>query len=104
MAELKASLEPGDQIYVYYGAEPAFRYYFGDNLNGEWVRSAYGRVYPERYLSEIEEMAAKPGRVWMVFSHCWGNECQLIPELEARFGNVQLVSEQTNALLFLLDN
>lgn len=60
----------GDQIYVYYGAVPAFSFYaaqygFGP---GEFVEGGFHRWQPDLYLTEIDRTLGA-GRTWFVFSH-----------------------------------
>lgn len=68
---LRANLEPGDQVYVYYAAEPAFRYYTRkepiDHLVG-------GQV--DELDRDLRREAARlaPGRVWTVFAHTFREE------------------------------
>lgn len=70
MKEVADHRRAGDQIYVYYGAVPAFSFYavrygFGP---GEFVEGTFHRWQPELYLSEIDR-ALGAGRTWFVFSH-----------------------------------
>jgi multisubunit Na+/H+ antiporter MnhB subunit len=63
-----------DEIYVYYGAAPSFRYYapFYDLQDGRYLLGTAYREEPDRYLEEISAFEGSP-RVWFVFSHnCWG--------------------------------
>ncbi|MDQ7744663.1 hypothetical protein [Hydrogenophaga pseudoflava] len=70
MKEVAERRRPGDQIYVYYGAVPAFSFYaarygFGPD---EFVEGRFHRWEPALYLSEIDG-ALGAGRTWLVFSH-----------------------------------
>ena len=70
MKEVVEHRRPGDQIYVYYGAVPAFSFYaaqYGFGA-GEFVEGRFHRWQPDLYLSEIDQ-ALGPGRTWFVFSH-----------------------------------
>lgn len=64
--------QEGDQLYVYYGARPAFMYYdaqfgFGDN---DTVPGEAGRDNWSQYWTEIDRVRGRP-RVWLLFSHVW---------------------------------
>lgn len=68
---IKDNLQPGDVIFVYYGAEPAFRYYapYYDLWAPESIligtKSLTG---PDKYIRELEPLRERK-RVWMIFSH-----------------------------------
>lgn len=70
MADLVARRQPGDQIYVYYGAVPAFEFYADQYGVGEaeYVAGAFHRSQPGEYLKDIDAQI-RPGRVWVVFAH-----------------------------------
>jgi Dolichyl-phosphate-mannose-protein mannosyltransferase len=97
---LTSSYQSGDRVYVYYGAGPAFRYYFRDN-NAQLVYSVYARTAPEEYQTQLDSVFSKQGRVWMVFTHCWSTECQSITEYASGLRNVELVKAESDASLFL---
>lgn len=67
--------EEDDLVYVYYGAIPAFTYYFqtrGFAIKRENVIiGASARNDPERYLSELPVIARGRERVWVLFSHIY---------------------------------
>lgn len=70
MKEVADHRRAGDQIYVYYGAVPAFSFYatqygFG---SGEFVEGTFHRWQPDLYLTEIDRTLGA-GRTWFVFSH-----------------------------------
>ena len=70
MQQVADHRRPGDHIYVYYGAVPAFSFYatrygFG---HGEFVEGTFHRWQPDLYLAEIDR-ALGAGRTWFVFSH-----------------------------------
>jgi hypothetical protein len=83
IAYVKTHFQPGDQIYVYYGAVPAFNYYA--NINSlEVTRRVNGaelRSQPEKYWQDISQLF-KNGRTWVIFSHIYtgakGSEKDLI--------------------------
>lgn len=70
MKELATRRRPGDRIYVYYGAVPAFEFYapqYGIALD-EFLRGESHRWQHDLYLSEIDRDLGA-GRTWFVFSH-----------------------------------
>jgi hypothetical protein len=68
--------EGSDFIYVYYGAIPAFKYYFSKyNLQSiEIVDGIESRDNPYNYVTDLEKLKGK-NKVWFVFAHNynWGN-------------------------------
>jgi hypothetical protein len=75
--------QPGDQIYVYYGALPAFDYYAGRYglADAPVIRGVASRDDWTRYAADVAGLRGRP-RVWIVFSHVydWGaaNEERLV--------------------------
>ncbi len=108
MNELKARHRPGDTIYVYYGAEPATRFYAA-RLELEGLPYDYGtraRSRPSTYLQEIEDHLGEQ-RAWFVFAHDHfgdvGNERQYILEALNCVGQQQLEVRRPGAHLYLYD-
>ncbi len=101
LSQLKANLQPEDRIYVYYSAEGAFRYYLRDQSNATFIGKAF-RGTPEKYLSEINPLIQVPGRIWLVFSHCFKNECNLIRDHVNLTRPVELVAENPDVWLYLV--
>jgi len=72
LAEVRQEWQPGDLLYVYYGAEPAFRFYnrsFGF-APGEYRVGVEAREREEwaRYAADIEALDGRQ-RVWVIFTH-----------------------------------
>ena len=61
---------PGDQIFVYYGAVPEFRFYAPafNIANDAYISGSRHRTDPPAYRAELDQ-SLKSGRVWFVFSH-----------------------------------
>ncbi|MGE5277198.1 MAG: hypothetical protein ACM3SU_09400 [Acidobacteriota bacterium] len=70
LAYVAARRQPQDAIYVYYGAELAFRYY-GPRFGLEPAMASFGachREEPRAYLREIDLFRGRP-RLWVIFAH-----------------------------------
>jgi hypothetical protein len=82
---VSAEREPGDAIYVYYGAAPAFAYYEkrGEMRGGTGVSSGVSadtggchRGDPARYVEELDRYRGR--RLWLVVGHSVGGEDSLL--------------------------
>jgi hypothetical protein len=72
MEYLRDSYKEGDQIFVYYWTEPAFRYYapkFGFGAD-DYLASARHSENPEGNIAEIAPLLGHK-RVWFIFSHVY---------------------------------
>ena len=75
LAQVRERWQPGDRLYVYYGALPAFEFYSRDMpfptecvVKGTEARSNSGE-----YRQQLAALHGQP-RVWLVFSHRHKNE------------------------------
>jgi hypothetical protein len=59
--------QPGDRVYVYYGAVPTFTYY-GDTTR--MVRGGCHRNDWRKYLDELDAFRGTP-RLWLVVAHAF---------------------------------
>jgi 4-amino-4-deoxy-L-arabinose transferase-like glycosyltransferase len=70
LAQLQKEIRPGDKVFVYYSAVPAYLFYTRDNplpVPAEAVTfGVEHRDDPAAYRAEVEQLH---GRVWVVFSH-----------------------------------
>jgi hypothetical protein len=84
LEELRAAIQPGDRVYVYAGAVPAFNFYTRERpLPCAGV--ALGGEYRGSPAAAREELAALRGRVWLDFSHARVLEVPLLrAALDAR--------------------
>lgn len=66
----RANWRDGDFLYLYYGAEPAYRYYTrgGDFTGGRAAVSPEARADWDAYLDDIARLEST-GRTWVLFSH-----------------------------------
>ncbi len=70
LAQLAARRQPGDALYVFYGAERALRFY-GPRVGIAVSEATIGgchRGEPRDYLRELDRFRGRP-RVWVVFAH-----------------------------------
>lgn len=106
LAQTMSSLyQPGDRIYIYYYAIPAFRYY--DRAHSDqWI---YGAQWSDADVNDpehsgqfraLDAMLSESGRVWMVFSHCW-EECQIIQSYVAKQRTFELINRDVDTWLYL---
>ncbi|MFN8582483.1 MAG: hypothetical protein U0163_16100 [Gemmatimonadaceae bacterium] len=108
LAHIREGWRPGDQLYVYTGAEPAFAYYaptFGlaevPVIHGTQARDDW-----QRNFDEVDRLRGR-GRVWMLFSHVysWGlaNEERLWLFRADQIGTRLDAFAQTEASSYLYD-
>lgn len=97
---LSSSFRYGDRIYIYYGAVPAFKYYYQNNTD-QWVIGVSGRRQPEKYFSQLNEVFSEQGRVWMIFSHIYYDEATLIIDYASQLRTVDEVLTDDGVKLFL---
>jgi hypothetical protein len=102
---LKPRLAEADTIYVYYGAEPAFRYY-SNRLNLGQANVIYGsrfRLEPRQYLDELASGLSQD-EMWFVFAHDYfsdiGNEREYILRFLDCLGDQELEYRRPGAHLY----
>ena len=109
--ELKDQVKSEDMIYVYYGAAPAFRYYYqskfyrmADKRNIIW--GELHRDDPEKYIADLEKILQKNMRIWIIFSHYWENERSQIVDYLNKRGNLEMniINTGVSAYLFKMDS
>ena len=110
---LAAARQPGDGLYVYSLAIPAFRYYeqrrdpaAGARLRGgvaEWLPAALrASDHPERDTAALDATLATSERSWLVFSHCYGTRrCEPLERRAAGRAELETVEAQIDATLYL---
>ena len=97
---LESLLRKDDLIYVYYGAQPAFEYYFRGH-DHPFVRGVESRQAPEKYLQQLSEVLAQGRRVWIVISHSRYSEGDMIIRYVAGLREGGLVCREKGVYLFL---
>lgn len=93
-----------DIIYVYYGAQPAFKYYYPfQNNNKRIVYGIKSRDKNQKYFAEIDTLLKNQNiRVWFVFSHDYKSEIELISaHLVKKYGAVEASSDEGTSLLLI---
>jgi len=109
LADLARRRLPGDEIYVYYAAEPAYRFY-GPRVALGLDGTAFGRCHrgePRRYLRELDAFRGQP-RVWVVRTHVYRElfEAEIVDAYLSRMGSRKeaLRAEGAEAVLWDLSN
>ncbi len=124
IAHLKANIQPGDALFVYYGASDAFEFYAGVDeilrqpddrgpvryVNVHWngvnvpvlVEPASDRQEPLKFAERFDTWAAQHDRVWFLFSHNWRDErADWVNRLERTYTLADRIeSENASAHLF----
>jgi uncharacterized membrane protein len=98
---LSRDFETGDKIYVYYSAKPAFTYYYRDNIESQ-IYGISSRRDPNKYYQEIDKLLLSYNRIWLVFSHCYANECELIPKHVSEKHRVDLIASDNGTWLYIV--
>ncbi len=98
--QLKTNLQPGDKVYVYYAAEFAFRYYFRGQDTPVFIGKSH-RGNNALYFSELSSWIQPPGRIWILFTHCYQTECDQIRDYFQASRPVELVQSENDVLLYL---
>jgi hypothetical protein len=84
LEQMRPEMRPGDRVYVYYSAVPAYTFYTRDHaVPAEVVTfGTEHRDDPSQYLAELNQLH---GRVWVIFSHPHKHEETMIKSaLESR--------------------
>ncbi|MFX0201025.1 MAG: hypothetical protein ACFFCW_33310 [Candidatus Hodarchaeota archaeon] len=63
----------GDQVYVYWAAEPAFLFYAKDRFNGSYIIGVKSFRDPFAYMQDMKYICGL-GRVWVLFSAVYGQQ------------------------------
>jgi hypothetical protein len=109
LQNLAANVQSGDSIYVYWGAIPAFQYYWDSRSTGvghsrvEVVLGTIGATDPDAYEAEIEPLLSRSRRVWIVFSHVHDSTLSdqrvVMPLLRARASEVEHLAPSVGVVL-----
>lgn len=99
-AALAAQFRGGDRIYVYHDAVTPLLYYYPDEA-AHWIRGVASPTDPQPHRQQVATMLAEPGRVWLVFSHCRGGECEVVRRAVDEQRRLERVAADTGAVLYL---
>ncbi|MBN9523502.1 glycosyltransferase family 39 protein [bacterium] len=103
IAAIRPEVRPTDQVYVYYGALPAFLHYTRDNpLPAPVTRGTHARDDRLGYLAELATLKGNT-RVWLVFSHRHKHEESIITAYAEALGHGRRVAEAPGAAAYLFD-
>jgi len=109
LADLARRRLPGDEIYVYYAAEPAYRFY-GPRVALGLDDTSFGQCHrgePRRYLRELDAFRGQP-RVWVVRTHVYRElfEAEIVDAYLSRMGSRKeaLRAKGAEAVLWDLSN
>jgi len=89
LAELRTRVQPGDKVYLYYNAAPAFEFYTREEPFP--VAVTVGSEFRQKrtgYRDELRGFTGEP-RVWVVFSHLHLSEESLIRGYAESLGDCQ---------------
>jgi hypothetical protein len=109
---LAAGRRPGDGLYVYSWASPAFRYYeqrhdaaAGARSRDEvatWLHAdVNGTDHGARDVAALDAALAGSERIWLVFSHCQGGVCDPLVRRAAERAELETVETETDSTLYL---
>jgi len=106
MYDLEKRIKRNDKIYVYYGAAPAFKYYYYtkyqksiDKKNIIW--GAVHRDDITQYAVDLEKILKDNMRIWIVFSHYWENERKYIVDFLNSKGKLETSISNTGTIAYL---
>jgi 4-amino-4-deoxy-L-arabinose transferase-like glycosyltransferase len=64
---------PGDQVYVYWAAKPAFLFYAGNRFDNNYLFGLKSFRDPSAYIADMNRVCGL-NRVWVLFSSVYGQE------------------------------
>jgi len=64
---LEQRWKPGDIVYLYYAAEPSFKFYWSHN-SSSYITGVRSRDNWHKYIDDLNQLQGKQ-RVWVFFSH-----------------------------------
>jgi hypothetical protein len=104
LAEVQEDWQPGDRMYVYYGAVPAFAFYTrGHGFPADAVvLGSPAREDRTAYRDELARLKGHP-RVWVVLSHRHKDEESLIRAYAEAMGECRRVVRGDGAAAYLFD-
>jgi hypothetical protein len=95
---LERHIQPGDTVYIFHAAIPAFRFYTRHNH----IEAVFGRP-PRRQSAELAEdlrRVRNADRLWVVVSHAYGGERRVLRTALRRMGKIEKTHRYPGAVLF----
>ncbi|MBF0571248.1 MAG: glycosyltransferase family 39 protein [Candidatus Omnitrophica bacterium] len=83
MSYVKKNIKPGDVLFIYYAARPAFEYYNfirGFSFNN-YIEEQKARNQPSKWVNDLNKLHGSK-RVWILFSHVWDSQINGMNEAE----------------------
>ncbi len=105
IAAIRTAWQPGDSIYVYYGAVPAFEYYRSRYpiATDTVVLGVENRGKdPRQFRDELSALRGKK-RVWILMAHRQTHEESAIRAYLEGFGKGEIIMRGTDAVVMLYD-
>jgi dolichyl-phosphate-mannose-protein mannosyltransferase len=103
LSGVRTEMRPGDKVYVYWGAVPAFLFYTRDDPFPPGV--ILGIEHHEEhtgYRDDLLQFAGEP-RVWLIFSHPHQDEELVVQSYADALGRRERVIRQPGAAAFLFN-
>ena len=103
LAAVRDEIQPGDRVYIYWGAVPAFTFYTRDNPFPMGV--LMGGEHHDRqteYCDDLEQFIGEP-RVWLIFSHPHQDEELVVHAYAEALGKCRREIRQPGAVAYLFD-
>jgi 4-amino-4-deoxy-L-arabinose transferase-like glycosyltransferase len=98
ISHVEQQRQPGDRIYVYYGAAPAYRVYMPGQDTSVTYGSWFRQWTRQERIAEIEQEVGSAPRFWLVMSHIYDDEDdELIDGLSGRYELLDRVDDQNAA-------
>ena len=104
LADVRGQWQPGDRIYVYYGAVPAFTFYTREAPfpSEALVIGTEARENEAEYRAQLVSLKGLP-RVWLLFSHRHKHEETLITAYAEGLGRCLKIIRGAGAAAYLFD-
>jgi 4-amino-4-deoxy-L-arabinose transferase-like glycosyltransferase len=101
--DVRQKWQPGDKVYLYYGAIPAYTFYTADRpFVPDVVKGTEFRGQRTGYRDELRKLAGNP-RVWLIFSHRHAAEESLLKAYAEGLGECREEVHRPGATAFLFD-
>ncbi|MCC7293505.1 MAG: glycosyltransferase family 39 protein [Phycisphaerales bacterium] len=72
--EMRANLEPGDTLFVYYATDDAFEFYWPHPPAGTLVEPRSDRGRGDLFEASFTGLLSRHARVWLLMTHAYGDE------------------------------